>query len=326
MPTVVPYQFESFVETAVFLGNEPVFALADGSVRFPAGGERVVAAHDGGLLAARHDPHGKRLLTSGEDGRVVALGADAGVTEIASIGKSKWINAVAGGPSGSVGFACGRTAYVMLAGGVLREFPHARSVEDVAFAPKGIRIATARYDGASLYFAATDTTPVSLEWKGAHVGIDFSPDGRFLVTTMQENALHGWRLDDGKHMRMTGYPAKVKGWSWSAKGKFLATTGAPAAILWPFAAKDGPMGKAPLELGTRGNTMVTSVACHPAEDMLAIGYQDGMILAVRFSDGREALLRREGMSPVRTMAWDKAGARLAFGCESGEAGLVDIQG
>ena len=109
---------------------------------------------------------------------------------------------------------------------------------------------------------------------------------------MQENALHGWRLEDGKHMRMTGYPAKVKSWSFSAKGRYLATSGAPAAILWPFAGKDGPRNKAPLELGTRGNAMVTSVACHPDEDMLAVGFNDGMILAVRFVDSREAVLRR----------------------------------
>jgi hypothetical protein len=116
----------------------------------------------------------------------------------------------------------------------------------------------------------------------------------------------------------------VKSWSWSVKGKFLATSGAPAAILWPFSGKDGPMGKAPLELGTRGDSMVTAVACHPVEDMLAIGYQDGMILAVRFSDSREAVLRRAGASPVRTMGWDGKGARLAFGSEGGEAGVIDI--
>lgn len=199
-----------------------------------------------------------------------------------------------------------------------------RTAEDVAFAPKGLRIAVARYDGASLAFPATGAEPTFLEWKGAHLAASFSPDGRFLVTAMQENALHGWRLADGKHMRMTGYPAKVKDWSWSAKGRFLATSGAPAAILWPFGGKDGPMGKAPLELGTRGNTMVSAVACHPVEDMLAIGYQDGMILAARFADAKEALLRREGKSPIRTLSWDKAGHRLAFGTEGGEAGVVDI--
>ena len=325
MPSIAPYDFEAFVETAVFLGDEPVFALVDGTVRFPAGGERVVAAHEGGLTTARYDSFARRLLTGGEDGRVVAIKADGSHTELVRI-ERKWIDAVAGGPNDSVGFAVGRTASVRFADGKVKDFVHTRSVEDIAFAPKGMRLAAARYDGASLFFAATDNPPATLEWKGAHIGIAFSPDGRFLVTRMQENALHGWRVEDGKHMKMTGYPAKVKSWSWSVKGKYLATSGAPAAILWPFSGKDGPMGKAPLELGTRGDSMVTSVACHPVEDMLAIGYQDGMILAVRLSDSREAVLRRPGTSPVRTMGWDGKGARLAFGTESGQAGVIDIAG
>ena len=323
MPQVVPYEFDNHVETALFLGDAPVFALSDGTIRFPAGGERVVEAHKGGLVTARFDAFSNRLLTGGEDGRVIAVLPDATSSELGSAGR-KWITAVAGGPGGAVGFAAGRSAFVREAKAAVREVAHPRTVEDVAFAPKGLRLATARYDGANLFFAGTDAKPQELDWKGAHTDVFFSPDGRFLVTVMQENALHGWRLEDGKHMRMTGYPAKVKSWSWSAKGKFLATSGAPAAILWPFSAKDGPMNKAPLELGTRGDTMVVSVACHPTDDIVAIGYADGMVLAVRFADSKEALLRRGGSSAVRTMGWDKAGRFLAFGTESGEAGVVDI--
>ncbi|WP_102958668.1 WD40 repeat domain-containing protein [Mangrovicella endophytica] len=325
MPSVAAYDFPDFVETALFLKGEPVFALADGTARFTAGGERTVELHAGGLLTARLDPFSDRLLSGGEDGRVVALSSSGGAVELASIGR-KWVASVAGGPKGVVGFASGRTAYVRMSDGTLREIPHGRTVEDIAFAPKGLRAATARYDGASLFFPATEAEPVSLDWKGAHLAVFFSPDGRFLVTAMQENALHGWRIEDNKHMKMTGYPAKVKSWSWSAKGKFLATAGAPAAILWPFGSKDGPMGKQPLELGTRGNTMVTAVACHPTDDMMAIGYADGMILAARFADGREALLRRDGRGPVRSMGWDAKGRFLAFGTEAGEGGVVDIAG
>ena len=71
-----------------------------------------------------------------------------------------------------------------------------------------------------------------MPWKGAHTGVTVSPDGKFLVTQMQEPALHGWRLDDMKHMRMTGYPTKVKSVSWSAKGRFLASAGANATYAW----------------------------------------------------------------------------------------------
>ncbi len=116
-------------------------------------------------------------------------------------------------------------------------------------------------------------------------------------------------------MRMTGYPAKVKSISWSAKGKWLASSGAPAAIVWPFQGKDGPMGKAPLELGTRANIMTTSVKFHPVEDILAIGFIDGMILAVRIGDAEEALLRRPGKGAITSMSWSKSGKLLAFAPE-----------
>jgi hypothetical protein len=84
------------------------------------------------------------------------------------------------------------------------------------------------------------------------------------------------------------------------------------------------MGKAPLELGTRGNTMVTSVACHPTDDIVAIGYQDGMVLAARFADAKEVLLRRQGKGAVSSMMWDAEGRRLAFGSETGDCGIIDI--
>src|SRR3954447_25289920 len=115
-----------------------------------------------------------------------------------------------------------------------------------------------------------------LEWKGSHLDVTWSPDARFLVTSMQENSLHGWRLQPDKgHMRMSGYPAKTRSWSWSHDGHWLATSGADAAIVWPFESKEGPMGKAPRECGARP-AKVTRVAFHPKAYALAIGYEDGM--------------------------------------------------
>jgi hypothetical protein len=143
---------------------------------------------------------------------------------------------------------------------------------------------------------------------------------------MQENALHGWRLEDGRDMRMSGYPAKPRSMSWTTKGRFLATSGANAAILWPFHHKDGPMGKSPLELGAR-EVLVTRVACHPRQEIVAAGYQDGMVLAVRLADASEALLRRPkdaADGPVTALSWDASGARLAFGTEHGAAGVISL--
>lgn len=324
MPTVAPLDLEGHCVAAVFLDDVPHFALADGSIHRLDHGHRTEQSNDG-LLCAFYDSANDRLITGGEDGKVFAVQAGGAVEQVAEAGR-KWITSVAAGPQGAIAYASGRTAFVRFADEKVKEFTHPRSVEGIAFAPKGMRIGVARYNGATLHFAATEGKPAELEWAGAHTGIAFSPDGNFLVTTMQENALHGWKLADGKHMRMAGYPSKVKSLSWSAKGRWLASSGAPAAVVWPFLTKDGPIGKAPVELGTRGDAMVTAVSFHPTDEIVAIGYADGMVLAGRVADQKEVLLRRAGNGAVTSMAWDAEGRRIAFGTETGDCGVIDVAG
>lgn len=324
MTTIAPVEAEGFIVKAGFVADVPFFARGDGALVLAAGGETRLEPHKGGILAAELRPDGKSLVTSGDDGRVVETRTD-GTTELLAERPNKWIDLLACGPSGAIGFASGRTAWVRLAGGKENEFAHQRAVGGIAFAPKGLRLAVGRYDGATIWWANAGGDPQELTWKGAHLGISYSPDGKYLVTTMQENALHGWRLKDNQDMRMTGYPGKVKSFDWSVKGRYLATSGANAAILWPFFGKTGPMGQSPLQLGTRSDSLVTFVACHPKEEVVAVGYQDGMIMMCRFEDNAEVLLRRPGKAAVSSLGWDADGLRLAFGSEDGEAGVISLQ-
>jgi len=199
------------------------------------------------------------------------------------------------------------------------------SVRGLAFQPKGYRVAATHYNGATLWFPKVEGAPQTLSWKGAHLDATFSPDGRFLITSMQENALHGWRLVDSRDMRMTGYPGKTRSLSWSHDGNWLATSGADAAVVWPFKDKDGPMGKAPRECGVR-ETRVTKVAFHPKALVVAMGYADGLVLLCRLADAAEILVRAPGGGAVAALAWSFDGARLLFGLESGEAGLLNLPG
>ncbi|MBA5777370.1 WD40 repeat domain-containing protein [Stappia sp. F7233] len=323
MPVIAPFDCDAFVVAAAFIGDKTAFALGDGTVRLVGAGDETIRLHKGALLAACPAPDGRLIVTGGDDGRVLTLDASGEIAEIAEKPR-KWIDILAVAPQGAIAYASGRTAWVKQANGTEKEFAISRAIGGIAFAPKGLRLAIARYDGASLYWVNVDAPPQELAWKGAHAAIAFSPDGKYLVTTMQENALHGWRLADQQDMRMTGYPAKVKSMHFSAKGKYLATSGANAAILWPFFGKTGPMGQQPLQLGARSDALVSVVACHPSEDVVAIGYQDGMVLAARFQDGAEVLLKRPGNAPISTLAWHTAGGRLAYGSEEGEAGIITL--
>jgi WD40 repeat protein len=178
-----------------------------------------------------------------------------------------------------------------------------------------------------LWFPNATASPDRFEWKGSHLSIAVSPDGRFIVTAMQENALHAWRIADKKDMRMSGYPAKTRSLSWSFDGHWLATSGADGAVIWPFKDKDGPTDKAPLECGVR-QAKVTCVAFHPKAHVVAQGYEDGVVLLCRIPDGAELLVRAEPRrsGAITALTWDGLGARLLFGAADGAAGLLDMPG
>ncbi|MBV9394067.1 MAG: WD40 repeat domain-containing protein [Methylobacteriaceae bacterium] len=314
------------VVAAAFLGRTPALALADGNVLFPGPGEeRRIAAHPGGaVLVTASD--GKRLVTGGDDGRLVATDAGGRAQEIVDE-NGKWIDALTLARDGAIGWSVGRTVRVRDNKGAVQSFDAPSSVRGLAFMRKGYRLAIAHYNGVSLWFPNASAAPEKLEWKGSHIDVTVSPDGRFVLTTMQENTLHGWRLADGKHMRMSGYPGKTRSLSWSSDGHWLATSGAQACIVWPFATREGPMGRSPRECGVR-NAKVSRVAFHPQIAILAIGYEDGWVLLARLTDDAEVLVRGpragEDTSAITALAWEAKGKRLLFGTASGAAGLLHL--
>jgi WD40 repeat protein len=322
---VAPFEAGAHVVGACFLGGVATLALADGTIllRDAQGGDRRVAAHGNGAILAVAGA-GKRIVTGGDDGRVIATDAQGATVEVATA--KGWIDALAARSDGALAWSSGRTAFASDGKGEAKSFAAPSTVRGLAFMPKGYRLAVAHYNGVSLWFPNMAAAPDTLAWKGSHLDVTASPDGKFVVTSMQENALHGWRLQDKRDMRMSGYPAKTRSFSWSADGHWLATSGADGCIVWPFMTKDGPMGRAPKELGIR-NRRVTCVSFHPGALVVAIGYADGFIILCRLDDGAEILVRANAGAEdgaVSALAWDGRGTRLLFGTESGSAGLVTL--
>jgi WD40 repeat protein len=310
--------------TAVyFLGDNAAFVGAEENVFIVGGGGDIspVSVHGGGILCAASD--GARIVMGGDDGKLIALDAKGEVALLATDPKRRWIDNVALHPDGAVAWSAGKTAFVRSGRNEEKTLDVPSTVGGLAFAPKGLRVAVAHYNGVTLWFPNMAAKPDVLEWAGSHLSVIFSPDNKFLVTAMHEPALHGWRLADNRHMRMTGYPGRVRSVSWSAGGKALATSGADSVILWPFASKDGPMGKEPAMLAPL-QARVTTVACHPRQDIFAAGYSDGTVLMVRMTDGAEILVRRNAAAPVAALAWNSKGTLLAFAAEDGDAGLLSL--
>jgi WD40 repeat protein len=325
----------AFVVAARFSGDGTTvaFALGDGTVRLVSvtdpGAWTTVQAHDGAILSLAPDPASPSgFITGGDDGTLRRIDPVGAVSTIASHGM-RWVEHVAthalSKGKGLIAASVGKIVHLFdEAGHGLKAWTHPSTVTGIAFDGKGKRVAASHYNGASIWYVAARTdTPRKLDWKGSHVGVAFHPEGEAVVTAMQENALHGWRLSDGQHMRMSGYPAKSQSLSFTRKGRWLASSGAEAMVLWPFHG-GGPMGKAPLELAGGDGILCQQVAAHPMLDLLAGGFADGLVVIADVDSSRIVPIAPPGHGPVSALCWNASGGCLALGTETGFAAIVDL--
>lgn len=325
-------ELDAFVVAVCFdrAGGMVAFALGDGSLRLVSLTDREswrsVEVHDGAVLSLAPDATSTGFVSGGDDGKFCRVGADA--TTVADF-RSKWVEHVAShaGEKGKGLLACavGKNVQLFDQGGAkLKELTHPSTVTGLVFDARGKRVCASHYNGASLWFVnAKEDSPRKLEWKGSHTGIAIHPDGDAVVTAMQENALHGWRLSDNQHMRMSGYPAKTASMSFTRNGKWLATSGADAMVLWPFFG-GGPMGKAPIELAGGDGVVCTRVAAHPRDEMVAGGFADGLVVLADVNSSRVLPVAPPGRGPVSALAWSPDGSQLAVGTENGFAAVIDL--
>ena len=215
-----------------------------------AGGEpQRIDVHGGAILATAADDG--RIVTGGDDGKVVVHRRDRryrarSPPTPSAAGSTTWRSA----PTGAVAWSAGKQAFVRSGKGTERMLEVPSTVGALAFAPKGFRLAIAHYNGASRSGSRTPRpSPRRLEWKGSHLAATVSPDGRFVVTAMQESTLHGWRLADRKDMRMRATACAYSSFDWSADGKWLATSGSTAAHPLAVPGQGRPDGQDPEDAG-----------------------------------------------------------------------------
>ena len=106
LPVGMPVASIHFLgDTAVFVGAEENAVMVN-----EAGEASKVAVHGGAILCTASD--GKRIVTSGDDGKVVALNAKGETSVLATDAKRRWIDNVALHPDGAIAWSAGKTAYV----------------------------------------------------------------------------------------------------------------------------------------------------------------------------------------------------------------------
>jgi WD40 repeat protein len=300
-----------------FFGETAAFVLAEEDVVFvPAkDDERRLHLHEGAILSSVTD--GRRLLTGGDDGRIVASDATGTIECLFTDDKGRWIDHLAVGRTRTMAWSAGKQAFCRTANGLQKTIEVPSSVGGLAFAPDKSVIAIAHYNGVTLWDPENDKEPTELPWKGSHLGVSFSPDGQVLVTSMREPTLHAWQMPSKKDLPMPGYPTRVRSMDWTASGCFLATSGSDRLTLLPFQMQDNPLARMPLLLAPY-RSIVDAVACHPTKEIAAVGYGDGLVLLVRIPDGAEILIKAPDSSPISAIRWNGIGTRIGIASDNGQ--------
>ena len=286
----------------------------------PAVPPRRAVVHQGSCLALAADPAGG-FLSGGDDGRVVHMPL-SGQGEVLAHLPDAWIDNVATSREGTRAWSSGRRVQRMRAN-QMATIELRATVNALAFDSAGRCLAMAHAGGVSLWQGDTETSePRCLAWPGLHRALAWSPDNRYLVTGMQENALHGWRLADGSDIEMGGYEGQPRSLSFASDGCYLATSGSMRPVCWRF---DPPgRNESPDECGMKSQVPVTRVACHPSQAVVATGYHNGAVLLCQPGSESALFIKTSGDGAVTALAWSADGGRLAFGTQGGAFGWVSL--
>ena len=333
LPPLREFTLGAYVSGVAFTRDGEILAAATG-----AGAVRLIGVmqesdataqpHKGAILSFAAHPDGDSFLSGGDDGRIVRTARDGTVQEIGQV-KGRWIEVLAAHKSGAFAAVAGKEVHLWMPGASAPAIlgPHPSTVAALDFSPDGSRLVAAHYNGVSIWQCKRpDEKPRTLVWKGSHIQVRYAPNGKFLATTTQDNAIHVWRLSTGQDMQMAGYRVKVRQLVFTANARWLLSDAADCFVAWDFSGK-GPEGQPPLEFGFGDGATMTGIACHPEAPFLIGGFENGAIRMGDLDGKRDLQLREpsESGKPMRSMAFSADGWHAAGGGEDGALALFSLK-
>jgi len=242
-------------------GSVHVYRVADGELIAKLDG------HKDAVLSVRFSADGRRLLSSGYDQTARLWNLATGKPDQVLHGHSWWVWAAEFSLDGRWIVTAGQDGKAIVWGRATAqerregagefiartEFTqHRGPVYAARFAPDGLHVATAGYDGRVLLWDRRETQPVNIENRldnlpdpvvnfvelAGHRSpartLAFAPDGKTLASGGQDNEVLVSDVASGKLLnRLRGHASYVRGCAFSPDGQWLLTAGRDAQVkLW----------------------------------------------------------------------------------------------
>ena len=297
----------------------------------------IYRGHSGRVTAVAWSPDGKYIASGGDDHTIqvwnaltgdrllVSQGHAGGVPAVAWSPDSTLIASASAGPSISGGPAGNNTVQVWNASNgqsIYAYHGHTSGITDVAWSPKGGRIASSSSDYTVQVWDATTgqhalilRTHSWYEWTLA-----WSPDGKRLATGGPDNAIWIWNTVTGSILYT--YHASVEGVTsvaWSPDGTSIASTSSDFTVqVWN--ASDGKT------LQTyRGHTsFITGVAWSPNGKYIASSSNDKTVQLWEATTGKAISTYSQHTGAVVALTWSPDSKYIASGSEDGTVQIWQI--
>ncbi len=319
------------VWSAVFSpdGTRIATASADGSAKIwdATTGKKlrsVKGSTYGSVWYAAFSPNGKLLATAGEDKIAYIWNATTGEEVFRLSGHTQQVYHIEFSPDGSrlatVGTDGTAKVWDVLTGKQLLTIDQGGGAVPywVAFSPDGSRIAVANTGGnriegwASIWDAVTGQLLLTLPRQNAYVNsVAFSPDGKRIVTTSDDQTARIWDANNGKELlTLSGQTTNVANAAYSPDGTRLATAMGNRQVK----VLDAATGRELLTLAGHSGGIFT-VAFSPDGAHIVTASRDGTAKVWNVSPSRELLTVVNGpaiASPIGAkLAYSSDGIRLA---------------
>ncbi|MEO8955680.1 MAG: serine/threonine-protein kinase [Ktedonobacteraceae bacterium] len=293
--------------------------------------------HAGRVTAVAWSPNGKYIASGGDDHTIqiwnaltgsrllISQGHSGGVPAVAWSPDSTLVASASAGPSISGGPASDNTVQVWNAAtgqSIYAYHGHSSGITDVAWSPKGDRVASSSSDyTVQVWDATTGQHPLILrthswyEWTVA-----WSPDGKRLASGGPDDAIRIWDAVTGNilytyHSNAEGVTAVA----WSSDGTRIASTSSDFTVrVWEAT------GGNTLQID-RGHTgFVTGVAWSPNGKYLASSGNDKTVLLWDATSGKTISTYSGHTGAVGTLTWSPDSKYIASGSEDGTVQIWQI--
>ena len=315
----------SNITSLVYNGNYATVGLGDGRIIKIKEDENPVTlfSHKGAVTSVIFS-NGNSTISAAQDGKVIKHNQDNTTQTIFDSGEF-WINSMSfSKKTNRLAVAYDKKILIYENQKKIIDFTSPTStLLNVSFSPNGHELATACYNGVSIFDCQNPSSKEILSWKGSLIEASWSPDGRFVAAATQDREIHIWDFIDNKDFRLGGFIGKARNICWTANSAYLLSLGSDVIAAWPLAG--GPGNFPPVEIGYAKDASLSSVAAGGEIDKIAGGFTNGSILIGNIRNSEAIIARAPDKNPITKIAWSPDYDKLVYGTRTGKIGFISFK-